>query len=327
MSKPASILDVSEIEKLKTTLNQAHKIAAICHGNPDPDALGSALGVYMALDSVGLDITPVCIDGVPESMKFLPKSEKVVQDFDENEFDTYFLLDCGHPKMLKFDVTKPIILSDKVQKINIDHHPTNTNYGDVNFVLTDRASTTQIIYHMLQALEIKINPDIATALLAGIYGDTGSFMHQNTTPETYEVAADLMKKGGNVSVIAKNLFRNYEYKTLKLWGKVLENLHVTEDGAAVVGVEREDYESLGCTRSDLNGVIDIINSMPEAKYSVILSEDEKGNVKASLRTRRDDVDMKALAEQFGGGGHVKASGFMIPGGRLQKEVKWKIVKE
>ncbi len=326
MNSPV-ILPQAEVENIKKALNGSTKIMALCHANPDPDALGSVLGITHALKSIGVNITAGCFDTVPERMEFLPGSELVVQDFDENDYDTYFILDCGHPKMLKFQDGKPKILSDEVKKINIDHHPTNTNYGDVNFVLTEQASTTQIIYHLLNELEIKITPAIATCLLAGIYGDTGSFMHQNTSPETYRVASDLMKKGGNVGVITKNLFRNYEYKTLKLWGKVLDNLHITEDGAAIVGVEKEDYESLGCTREDLAGVIDIINSMPEAKYSVILSEDEKGNVKASLRTRREDMDMKALAEQFGGGGHVKASGFMVNGGKLQKEVKWKIVKE
>ena len=168
---------------------------------------------------------------------------------------------------------------------------------------------------------------MATQLLLGLYTDTGSFMHQNTTPESYFAAADMIDLGANISKIAKNVFHAYEFKTLKLWAKVLKNLHITSDGAAIVGVEREDYESIGAKRSDLEGVIDFINSIPEARYAVILSEDEKGNVKASFRTRQPDVDVKALAEKFGGGGHVKASGFTLPRGHLEKEVRWKIVQE
>jgi len=163
--------------------------------------------------------------------------------------------------------------------------------------------------------------------MTGIYTDTGGFMHQNTTPLTYQYAAELIKLGASPQHVAQNVFHKYDFRTLKLWGKVLQNLHVTADGAAIVGVEEKDYEALGCTRQDLAGVIDFINAMPEARYSVMLSEDGKGNVKASLRTRKDDVDVKALAEQYGGGGHVKASGFTIPGGRLEKEVKWKIVQD
>jgi len=115
------------------------------------------------------------------------------------------------------------------------------------------------------------------------------------------MASELIKHGGDIHPIAENVFYNYELKTLKLWGKVLANLHVTPDGAAIVGVSREDYESLGAERKDLEGVIDYINSLEEARYSVLLSEDEKGNVKASLRTRKPDVDVQALAQKFGGG--------------------------
>jgi len=161
----------------------------------------------------------------------------------------------------------------------------------------------------------------------GIYTDTGGFMHQNTTPITYQYSSELVKLGASYRRIAREVFQKYDFCTLKLWGKVLQNLHVTKDGAAIVGVEEEDYQSLGCKREDLGGVIDFVNAMPEAKYSVLLSEDGRGNVKASLRTRDDSVDVKALAEKFGGGGHVKASGFTIKGGHLEKEVKWKIVQE
>ena len=151
-------------------------------------------------------------------------------------------------------------------------------------------------------------------------------MHQNTTPSVYTHAAELVRKGGNIQTIAQNLFNTYDLKTLRLWGKVLSGLHITADGAAIVGIARRDYESIGATREDLEGVIDYINSIPEVQYSVMLSEDNKGNVKASLRTRKPDIDVKALAEKFGGGGHIKASGFMIPGGHLEKQIKWKIVQ-
>ena len=212
-------------------------------------------------------------------------------------------------------------------KINIDHHPSNDSFGEINFVITDVASASMIVYQLLKALKLKISAPCANALMTGIYTDTGGFMHQNTTPLAYQYSAELIKLGASPQHVAKNVFHKYDFRTLKLWGKVLQNLHVTGDGAAIVGVEEKDYEQLGCTRQDLAGVIDFINAMPEARYSVMLSEDGKGNVKASLRTRKDDVDVKALAEQYGGGGHVKASGFTIPGGRLEKEVKWKIVQD
>ncbi|MCK5461022.1 bifunctional oligoribonuclease/PAP phosphatase NrnA [Candidatus Gracilibacteria bacterium] len=324
---PKQTIDHENLEKLKRYLKTKPKMIILAHSSPDGDTLGGALGIYFSLKNTGQEVQVACIDKIPKKYQFLPGVEKIQTDFDENDFDTVIFVDCGNKKMTKFHETKPKIHSNKMVKINIDHHPSNDFFGEINFVSTLSCSSTEIIFELLKALELNITPQIATLLLLGIYTDTGNFMHQNTTPKSYLAASQLIKLGGNVSQIARNVFRNYELKTFKLWAKVLQNLHVTSDGAAIVGIEKKDYQSIGASRSDLEGVIDYINSMPEAKYSVLLSEDETGNVKASLRTRNEDVDVKALAEKFGGGGHIKASGFTIKGGRLEKEVKWKIIQE
>lgn len=321
------IIDHENLEKLKRYLKTNPKIIILAHGNPDGDTLGGVLGMGLSLKEAGQNVQIACIDPIPKKYKFLAGIEEIQTDFNEDDFDAVIFIDCGNKKMTRFHETKPRIHSDKMVKINIDHHPSNDLFGEINFVSTTACSSTEIIFELLKSLELNITPKIATALLLGIYTDTGSFMHQNTTPKSYLAASQLIKLGGNVSQIARNVFQNYELKTFKLWGKVLQNLHVTSDGAAIVGVEKKDYKSIGASRSDLEGVIDYINSMPEAKYSVLLSEDEKGNVKASLRTRNEDVDVKALAEKFGGGGHIKASGFTVKGSRLEKEVKWKIIQE
>jgi len=321
------ILDPKEVEKLKRYLASKPKLIILTHANPDGDAIGSAIGLYNGFKEAGLEVDVACIDPCPEEFLYLKNTKKLKQDFNPDDYQAVVFVDCGDKKLTRFDNQYPKILSDEIVKINIDHHASNDNFGEINFVITDVASATMIVYQILKALDYKIKPDTANALITGIYTDTGGFMHQNTTPLTYQYAAELIKLGASPQYVAQNVFHKYSFNTLKLWGKVLQNLHVTADGAAVVGVEEKDYENLGCTREDLAGVIDFINAMPEARYSVMLSEDGKGNVKASLRTRKDDVDVKALAEQYGGGGHVKASGFTIPGGRLEKEVKWKIVQD
>ena len=326
-TKNISLIDLNNLKQLQEHLVSDPKVIILAHGNPDGDTLGGALALYQALKNHHVDVKIACVDKIPEKLKFLAHSNNVKQDFNEEEFDSVIFVDCGDKKMVKFHENKPRILSDDMVKINIDHHASNDFFGDINFVCPTATSSTQIIFRLLQKLEIKVTPEIATPLLLGLYTDTGSFMHQNTTPECYFAAAELVKLGANINQISKNVFHSYEFKTLKLWAKVLQNLHITSDGAAIVGVEREDYESIGAKRSDLEGVIDFINSIPEAKYAVILSEDEKGNVKASFRTRKPDVDVKALAEKFGGGGHVKAAGFTLPHGHLEKEVRWKIIQD
>ncbi len=322
-----SIIGKKDLSNLQKYLDTSPKMIVLAHGNPDGDTLGGALGIYLGFKKAGYNIDIACIDKVPQKYKFLSNMEDVKIDFDENIYDAVIFMDCGHQKMVKFDKIKPRIVSDEMVKINIDHHASNDLFGEINFVPLDVCSSTEVVYRLLQKLDIKITPQIATALLLGVYTDTGSFMHQNTTPSSYLVGSELLRLGANLTQIAKNVFRSYDVKTLKLWGKVLENLHVTKDRAAIVGIKKKDYESVGATRTDLEGVIDYVNSLPEADYSVLLSEDEKGNVKASLRTRKEDVDVKALAEKFGGGGHVKAAGFTIPKGHLEKEIKWKIVTE
>jgi len=320
------MIDTEQLEKLKKLLETKPNTIVIVAENIDPDALGGSIGMYLALKKMDIPVELASLAKIPENIGFLKEVKDIKTDFDEKKFDAIFFIDCGDKKMIGYHETKPYLISNKITKINIDHHFSNDNFGDINFVNPKAASATMIVFEVLKKLKIDISPDIATALLLGIYGDTGGFMHQNTTPDCYASAAELVRLGANIHKIAKNVFRSYDLKTLKLWAKVLQNLHITSDGAAIVGVEKEDYESIGASREDLNGIIDFINSMPEARYSVLLSEDENKNVKASLRTRRPDIDVKALAEKFGGGGHIKASGFTIKGGHLEKEVKWKIIQ-
>lgn len=327
MTHEKSLIDEKQLEAFKAHLKSNPRMILITHANPDGDAIGSITGLYEGLRSLGVNVKAACIDETPEFLKFCPFSNELDTDFDENEFNSVFFLDCGAKTMTKFQDYKERILSDKMFKLNLDHHPTNDLWGEVNFVATNAASSTQIVFELLKKLGAKISPKVATCLLTGLYTDTGSFMHQNTSPAAYRAASELVKYGGNVQAIAKNIFHAHEFKKLKLWGKVLQDLYVTKDGAAIVGVPRKEYEALGAKREDLSGVIDYINSMEEARYSVLLSEDEKGNVKASLRTRKPDVDVKALAEKFGGGGHVKAAGFTVKGSKLEKEVKWKIMQD
>ncbi len=323
-----SLLDTKSIQALERFLSRNPKCIILPHARPDGDAIGAASGLYLGLKAMGMNVDLACMDSVPADFRFIKDTKDYQTDFSLNAYDGVIFVDCGNKKLTGFQESKPDLFNTTDRTIiNIDHHPSNDEWGNINFKVTDMASATMIVFKVLQALGAPISPDTATALLLGIYTDTGGFMHQNTTPLTYLYASELVKLGANYKRIAREVFQKHDFCTLKLWGKVLQNLHVTKDGAAIVGVEEKDYKDLGCKREDLGGVIDFINSMPEAKYSVLLSEDGNGNVKASLRTRDDSIDVKALAEKFGGGGHVKAAGFTIKGGHLEKEVKWKIVQE
>lgn len=217
-------------------------------------------------------------------------------------------------------------LKGEVPVINIDHHASNDDFGICNIVDSAAASTTVILFKLFDFCGIPITSQIATAMLCGIYNDTGSLMHSNTNLDVFEISGRLMELGGRVHMIARNLFRNTPVTTLKLWGRVLENVRINDEGVAISVVTWKDFEDCGAEPDEISGVIDMMNSVPGAKYACLLNEDRSGRIKGSFRTQRDDVDLSELASRFGGGGHKKAAGFSMPG-RLQREVHWKIIPE
>ena len=151
-------------------------------------------------------------------------------------------------------------------------------------------------------------------------------MHSNTTSEVYRVAGKLMARGADLRRISKELFHTTSVNKLRLWGRILEKAYTNEDGVTVSAVGRLDYEASGTSSKDTGGAIDYLNAVPGSKYCVLLSENENGVVKGSLRTQREDVNLSDVASKWGGGGHPKASGFGVEG-VLKPVMTWKIMPE
>ena len=308
------------------TGRQAQKICIISHRSPDGDAVGSNLALRLALESLGKEVTSASVDPVPQNSLFLKKADTFVQDFNYEDFDLIVSVDCGALKLVAFTEKKPEILSGQKPYINFDHHISNDHFGTINPVDDSACSTCIIIYKFLKFCDLKITLDIATCLLHGIYFDTGGLMHSNTTGEVMKVCADLVAKGAELKKISKELFHTTPINRLRLWGKILERTYTNEDGVTVSAVGKSDYEACEADSHDTGGAIDYLNAVPGSKYCVLLSEDEKGSVKGSLRTQRNDVNLSDVASKWGGGGHPKASGFGIPG-KLMPVMSWKILPE
>jgi phosphoesterase RecJ-like protein len=187
------------------------------------------------------------------------------------------------------------------------------------------ASATMVVYGLFEALGIEIDRNIATCLLTGLYTDTGSFMHSNTSAETLRVGARLVAKGANLRGISKEIFRTTKISTMHLWGRVMRNVTLTSDKVAMSVLTENDFKETGASYDEMTGAVDYVNSVPGADYSVILTE-RGGRVKGSLRTLSDEVNVAEIAAQYGGGGHIKAAGFALEG-KLEKEVRWKVVGE
>jgi bifunctional oligoribonuclease and PAP phosphatase NrnA len=313
-----------EFQRAKKVFEAAERIVIISHRSPDGDAVGSNLALRHGLEALGKTVVSACVDPVPANSMFLKKADTFVLDFNYDDFDVVVSVDCGALKLVKFHEEKPEILSGEKPFVNFDHHESNGNFGTVNPVDPDACATAYVLYGFFKFMGWKINIDAASALLHGVYFDTGGMMHSNATAEVFRVASDLMSKGANVQKISKELFHTTPVNKLRLWGKILERTYVNDEGVTVSAVGRVDYESTGATSKDTGGAIDYLNAVPGSKYCVLLSENDEGLVKGSLRTQRDDVNLSDVASQWGGGGHPKASGFGIRG-ELKPVMSWKIM--
>lgn len=304
-------------------IQNARNVLIVAHRRPDGDTLGACSAFSIALKSLGKKCVLACVDEIPYRLKFIPETENYVKDFNLEDFDLIIINDAGAYHMTGFHEKYPNFLSKKTPIINIDHHASNEGFGTVNIIDSSASSTTMIVWRLFKLLPFQTTREIALSLLTGIYSDTGSFIHANTTQESFEIAAEIAKYGIPVTDIAKALFKESTFSQLKLWGYILENMRKNEKQVYSSVVTAEDLQKIGAHASDTGGIIDLMNTVPEASFTILLAEDD-GVVKGSLRTQRDDVNVSDIASQFGGGGHTKASGFRVHG-RLEKQTIWKIV--
>ncbi len=306
---------------------KANKILLVSHRRPDGDTLGATVAIQRVLSKMGKLAVPACIDEPNGRLLFLSKlllnGQTFQRTFDYDSFDLIIISDAGAHHMTGFHELYPDFLSKRVPIINIDHHASNENFGTVNLVDTKAASATVMVYRLFKHMNATIDKEIAIALMTGIYNDTGGMMHSNTNAETYAISAELMKFGFNITEIVRPLLKTATLSQLKLWGHILETMKKNSKDVVSAVVAEEDLKRLHASSGDTGGIIDIMSTITDARFTVLLAEDN-GVVKGSLRTQRDDVNLSDLAGQFGGGGHTKASGFRVSG-KLEKQTVWRIV--
>lgn len=298
----------------------------MCHRNPDGDAIGSIAGIAELCIQIAPD-TPVklfCVDPSPPLFSYLPWVQRIEQELHPTEGDVFIVVDCADPKLTEYHERFPQIFGGTWSSICFDHHETNKGFGTVNFVIASAASTCEIIVAFAEGAGLAISSEIATSLLTGFYTDTGGLLHSNTTPNVYRTVARLLRAGARHQTMTQSVFRTAKLSTLRLWGRVLEKIAVTEEGGAISALTESDFRATGADYSELTGAIDYVNAVPGMRFSLVLTE-RGGKVKGSLRTLRDDVDVAKMAATFQGGGHRKAAGFAVEG-KLVPETRWKVKK-
>lgn len=279
------------------------------HEHPDPDSLGSMLGLYFGLSKMGKQCRMVSGDPLPTNLSWpgLPLIEYLPEGFEPKE-SCVVVLDC--------EPHRTGSLAPGVQKakclVNIDHHQRERGQGDLVYVEPSEAATSVIAYRILQKLAIPFDHKIATVLYGGILGDTGGFRHANTTSEVFSIAAELLQYGVEPAPMAREIFSSQPYSFLKLLGYALSNLHTAQDGTLVwMSLSYKEFEQFGATPEDTDHLVSFARMLDTAEVAMVFREVKPGEIRLGLRANQ--VDVGALARHLGGGGHKLASGATLSG--------------
>jgi phosphoesterase RecJ-like protein len=287
------------------------------HVHPDADVLGTLLALGLALGERGWQVTAGGPHPAPRALAFLPGVERYTRlERIADRFDVVVLTDCPNP--VRTEGLLEQCRGTGAVVLNIDHHPDNRRYGDVNWVEPAAAATGEMIYALLIALGAPVSPAIATNLFTAIHTDTGSFRYSNVTPTTFHVAGELTRLGADPAFVASSLYERRPTQALRWLGDALSRVRVSDDGRLAWLVLPE-----GAVPESFVEAEDLVNyprSIESVRVACFLRE-RGGQVKVSLRGK-GDVDVSRIAARFGGGGHPNAAGCTMPGGldRATEEV-------
>lgn len=296
MKKNNSIKDIGD------AIEKASSINIISHKSPDGDNMGSTLGLYLSLKERYADKTINIIkpDDVPNKYTFIEEKKHYVDNAESS--DILIVIDCADEKrLLNEDILKS---AEKV--INIDHHKSNNYFGDINYVLAEYSSSSEIVYDVICELELPMNKEIATMLYIGMDTDTGRFMYSSTTDATMQKAAKLMSYGIDINEINIKLYRSMNKDTFELYKLAINKINFYKDFAYLV-LDEEDFTSTNTNKEDTDDILVFLQGLEDYDLIAIIKE-LKDMYKVSLRSKYK-YDVGEIGEDFGGGGHKYAAGF------------------
>jgi bifunctional oligoribonuclease and PAP phosphatase NrnA len=246
------------------------------------------------------------------------KSQQIMLAEGEPKYDLLIIVDTADLALLGTLYKEHVDLFGEVPILNIDHHISNTRFGQLHLIDPTAASATEVLYSFfMQTPQFKdqITPDMATLLLTGLITDTRSFQNPNTTPRSLEVAAELLEKGARQQEIIQHIYKTKPLSTLKIWGRALNRIQMDKDARIVwSAISKEDLAEMDAHSKETHGILDeLISTIPDADVYVLFTETEDGGLKASMRSSAA-IDVSALAGRvYGGGGHARAAGFKVNG--------------
>lgn len=308
MNYPESQIILEEIKNAK-------RILVNCHRGPDADSVGSALAMQKVIENLGLSVDVICPSEIPDDLHFLNKSNNIkiidYTNFNFSDYELFITLDSSTYGMVSGDKSLEL---PNIKIIVIDHHYTNTKFGSLNLVDEKTTSTAELLFKIFEDWDIKFDKDIATDLLTGILGDTGCFQYTGVGKETLQIASKLIDFGAQKDNIVLNIYKTVEFKTVKFWGKIIENMQKDDNfnfvwSAVPNSVYKEFGEDISAKEDASNLLAPIVNN---TDFGLIMVESSLNVLSVSFRSR-NGFDVSKIAQEIGGGGHIVASGAKVEG--------------
>ncbi len=296
--------------KIQQAIRSAESILVITHIGPDGDALGSLTAVGLALKQLSKNHSLVCDDGGLSRFRYLPLAENIQNRRDSNgNYDLIISVDCGdETRMGQAFSTLP---DPKPPIINIDHHVTNTLFGDLNLVKPDAASTTEVLYGLFKEMGLDTTADMALSLLTGMVTDTLGFRTVGVSANTMKVASILMDAGADLTLVTMYGLNLKPISTLRLWQLGLNNMRM-ENGLVWTTLDKTALRTIGHNGASSAGLVNLLADVDEAAMGAVLMEMEDGSVRVGFRCR-PPYNVAELAVNLGGGGHPLAAGCSLDG--------------
>ena len=294
---------MTTIDQILKCIKKSKNIVIVTHENPDGDAVGSSLAMYHALKGLKKNVDII----IPEYAKCfneLPGIDEVIKESDK-VYDLAISLDAATDKLLNVWVK---YFREADQRIVIDHHSTNTMFGDINYVDLSAPACAQVVYMLIKHYRWKITPEIGTCIMAGIITDTGGFQYSGVSRDTFNIAAELLDVGVNISKVYKKVFDTKTRSSFELRRIAIDRMEFLEDGKiAFTYVTNEDERKVNAGVGDYEGIVSEGRSVEGVEVSIFLHELKDGEFKISLRSN-SYVNVSDVCIMFGGGGHIRAAG-------------------
>lgn len=303
------------IQQIVDAIRSRRRFVLSSHSRPDGDSIGSQLAMAYALQALGKEVTVVNADAAPPPLMAFPGVPAItIADRVEGEHDAAIVMECG-------DLARTGVTGlDRSFVVNIDHHPGNTGYGQINWFDPRAAACGEMVFDLVKALGVPLTLEIATHIYLAILTDTGSFHYSNITPRTFDMCREAIEAGVDPVLVARNVYDSNNMGRLKLFGAVLSAMQIDTSGRiAIVYLDHEMARAAGGTYEDTEGLINLPLTVKEIQAVVFFKQNEGEAYRVSMRSK-GDIDIGAVAKEFGGGGHKNAAGCTVTGGidTLQK---------